>query len=299
MYKQMEDTARGALVLGGGGPLGIAWEAGMLQGWAEAWAPGSAETAGLDVLLRGRIVGTSAGAIVGAHLAVHRSVQALFARQDEPMASDAPGPPKMVSFLAAYVKAKLLTRTVADLRRRMGRSARSQALAGEAAWVAAIAQTFAPAGDWPTASELVVTVIDAETGELHGWRAADGVPLAQAVAASCSVPCAFPLVHVRGRAYMDGGIGSPTNAALAGGCAHVVVLDPLGRMMGAAAPLEAETRALRAAGSRTLAIVPDQAVADAIGMHVLDASRRAETAGAGRQQGIRTAALVWEFLQQA
>lgn len=49
-----------ALVLGGGGPVGVAWETGLLAGLAEA---------GVDVGDADRIVGTSAGSVVGAHLA--------------------------------------------------------------------------------------------------------------------------------------------------------------------------------------------------------------------------------------
>src|SRR5215469_4781053 len=49
-----------ALVLSGGGPVGIAWESGLLAGMAES---------GLDVSSADYIVGTSAGAFVGAQIA--------------------------------------------------------------------------------------------------------------------------------------------------------------------------------------------------------------------------------------
>ena len=55
--------ARRALVLGGGGPVGIAWESGMLAGLAEA---------GLDLSDADFILGTSAGSVVGAQLAMGR-----------------------------------------------------------------------------------------------------------------------------------------------------------------------------------------------------------------------------------
>ncbi len=58
-----------ALVLGGGGPVGIAWEAGIAAGLA-------AEGVRLDAAER--IVGTSAGSFVGAQLASGRGAQALF-----------------------------------------------------------------------------------------------------------------------------------------------------------------------------------------------------------------------------
>ncbi|MFM8861747.1 MAG: patatin-like phospholipase family protein, partial [Acidimicrobiia bacterium] len=48
-----------ALVLGGGGVAGIAWEIGVLDALARA---------GVDLTAADRIVGTSAGAAVGAQL---------------------------------------------------------------------------------------------------------------------------------------------------------------------------------------------------------------------------------------
>ncbi len=285
-----------ALVLGGGGPLGIAWEAAMLDGWAEGWAGHGTDAPALAPFLDGRMIGTSAGAIVSAHLAVHGSVAALVAEQSRNEKVEALKKSQLLRFVAAFLRAKLLTRGTLALRQSLGRSARRAALPGEAEWVQAIARSYAPQGPWPQERELLLTVVDAETGEFHVWDHTTGVPLATAVAASCSVPCAFPLVHVNGRAYMDGGIGSSTNALLARGCARAVILDPLGRMMGDAAPREAERRELEAAGTHTLAFLPDEAVGRAIGRNVLDMSRRSQVSALGRLQGLATASGVWNFV---
>ena len=282
---------RCALVLGGGGPLGIAWEAGMLEGWAQSWGQSWARdhSAGqpLAPLLAGRIIGTSAGAIVGAHLAAHGSVTALVADQHAPAGADSPKGLRVAGFLAAFAKAKLFSRSLTGLRRSMGKSARSAARPGEAEFVAAIARSYTPAGApdgaWPR--ELLLTAVDAETGEFYAWSGASGVPLALAIAASCAAPCVFPLVHVHGRATMDGGTGSPTNAGLAAGCARVLILDPLGRLLGRYSPLEAERRGLETAGSHTLAFMPDRAVADAMGRHVFDVAQRSVVATLGQAQG--------------
>ncbi len=314
MLEQVGQAGRCALVLGGGGPLGVAWEAGLLQGWAQGWQQfvqqeGTAGSSGsavsrdsrysasaLALFLEGRIIGTSAGAIVGAHLAVHDSIEPLVAQQSQSLGDDTPRGPGMTKFLAAFFKAKLFTRSMPSLRRSLGRSARRMALPGEAGFVAAIARSYAPKGGWPAGRELLVTVVDAESGELHAWTSESGVPLALAVTASCAVPCAFPLVHVNGRSYMDGGVGSSTNTALARGCDRVLILDPLGRMFGGS-PLDAERRALEAEGSRTLAFLPDQAVAAAIGRNFLDTTRRAQVCELARAQGLSTAHGVWNFLR--
>src|SRR5262249_48094044 len=52
-----------ALVLGGGGPVGIAWETGLIAGLAEG---------GVDLAEADFIMGTSAGSYVGSQLAMGR-----------------------------------------------------------------------------------------------------------------------------------------------------------------------------------------------------------------------------------
>src|SRR5271167_1747738 len=53
-------TSEHALILGGGGPVGEAWESGVIAGLTEK---------GIDLSRADLIIGTSAGAIVGARLA--------------------------------------------------------------------------------------------------------------------------------------------------------------------------------------------------------------------------------------
>jgi len=61
-----------ALVLGGGGPVGIAWEAGLAAGLHEG---------GVDVTRADFILGTSAGSFVGAQLAGRRDPASLAAHR--------------------------------------------------------------------------------------------------------------------------------------------------------------------------------------------------------------------------
>src|SRR5271166_5533687 len=60
--------AKRALVLGSGGPIGIAWQAGLLAGLAEA---------GVDLADADFIVGTSAGSFVGAQIALGKEPRGL------------------------------------------------------------------------------------------------------------------------------------------------------------------------------------------------------------------------------
>src|SRR4051812_6621197 len=77
-----------ALVLGGGGPVGIAWESGLVAGLADQ---------GVLLAEADLIVGTSAGSVVGAQLALGRDPAALVAAQlgagTRPRTATAPAPP--------------------------------------------------------------------------------------------------------------------------------------------------------------------------------------------------------------
>src|SRR5690348_15116768 len=64
-----------ALVLGGGGVVGIAWETGLLMGLAEA---------GIDVRNANLFVGTSAGATVAAQITSSLTLHELFQRLVDP-----------------------------------------------------------------------------------------------------------------------------------------------------------------------------------------------------------------------
>src|SRR3954454_15362801 len=70
---------RTALVLGGGGITGIAWEIGLIAGLAEA---------GVDLSTADLVVGTSAGSVVGAQVTTGGEPEFLFERQLEPPTSE-------------------------------------------------------------------------------------------------------------------------------------------------------------------------------------------------------------------
>jgi NTE family protein len=268
-----------ALVLGGGGPIGIAWEAGLLMGLKD----GGIDLAGADL-----VIGTSAGSIVGAHLAMLGSVEYLYNAQASPL-GDSIKPPNMLPLIAAFTKAKLFSRGVTSERRSLGKSARRANVPGEQAWLDAIASFLPPSGNSPGAAwpeqQLLLTAVDAESGELQTWNRNSGIPVPIAVASSCAVPCVYPLVHIGGRAYMDGGMGSPTNAALASGYDLVIIADPLARMMGRRSPMLSEKAALQSQGSRVADFAFDDATADLVGINLMDAGNRERVAELGRAQG--------------
>ena len=114
------------------------------------------------------------------------------------------------------------------------------------------------------------------------------------MAASCAVPGAWPPVTIGDRRYMDGGVGSTLNLALAGDCDVAVVLVPAGRS--APSPFggggAAEIDAFR--GSPFDVFADDESLT-AFGANPLDPACRVPSARAGREQGRRVAGDIAEF----
>jgi NTE family protein len=131
-----------------------------------------------------------------------------------------------------------------------------------------------------------VTAVDALTGEGVVFDATSDVPLARAVAASCSLPAIMPPVTIGGRPYVDGGVASEVHLDLAAEHDEVLAIVPLdlGRV-------HAEAASLRAAGTRVDLIVPSDAGRTAVGRNIalLDPDRRSRAARVGREDGHRAA----------
>jgi len=211
-------------VLGAGGVLGGAWLVGALQAIAAetGWDPGSAEY----------IVGTSAGAMVGALLA--SGVPPWFmvahsAGESFPGLRDAQG------------------EEAAEADRSAGatfRIDRSGFALGPGSWRLALASAQHPfrytplavlsgwlprgiisteplkdtvrracSDDWVPHPNYWAMAVDYATGRrvAFGRRGAPAARLPDAVAASCAIPGFYRCVEIGGRAYVDGGVRSPSN----------------------------------------------------------------------------------------
>ena len=146
---------------------------------------------------------------------------------------------------------------------------------------------------WPQ-RWLGVVAIDANSAEYELFDRDSKVELIDAVTASCAVPGTWPTVEIAGRHFMDGGIRSMTNADLALGASHVVVLAPLGYSENnpVSGHLRAEVALLQASGCVVDVIVPNDAALQALGDNVLDPSRCIPSANAGLAQGLDLAALL-------
>ena len=275
---------RTALVLGGGGITGIAWEIGVLAGLVEA---------GVDLSAADLVVGTSAGSVVGAQLAGGSPLEEMYARQLEPPTQEKVA--RMTrSNLARYAWAMLVSRgRDVDFRRRIG----ALALAAEKAGATPSEQerldvigSRLVSREWPD-RPLTITAVDAATGEFHAFDRESGVPLLQAVAASCAVPGVYPPVTIDGRRYVDGGMRSAANADLAQGYDRLVVLAPIPRGVGPLASVDAQVTGMLA---RVAVVAPDEGSRTAIGRNVLDPAAREPAARAGRAQAATVAQRVAE-----
>jgi NTE family protein len=267
---------RTALVLGGGGITGIAWEIGVLAGLADA---------GVDLTCADLVVGTSAGSVVGAQITCGGELGTLFERQLQPP-TEARAARLRRATVASFAWAFLRSRRDDEaFRRRMGTLALAAEQAGvtpsEEEWLRVIGSRLV-GREWPDRA-LVVTAVDAESGEFRAFDRDSGVPLPQAVAASCAVPGVYPPVTIDGRRYVDGGMRSVANADLAEGYDRVVVLAPIPRGVGPMTSVDAQVTGMVA---RVAVVSPDQTSKAAIGKNVLDPAARPASARAGRAQAM-------------
>ena len=139
---------------------------------------------------------------------------------------------------------------------------------------------------------LKVTAVDARTGEFVVLHSAGEAGLVDAVGASGAVPGLWPPVTIGDRRFVDGGVRSVANADLAAGYERVVIVAPVAQGIGHMTSPRRQAAALAASGARVVLVRPDRAAVHAIGHNVLDLSRRAAAATAGRAQAAAEAAAV-------
>jgi NTE family protein len=262
-----------ALVLGGGGIAGIAWELGLVAGLAEA---------GVDLARADLVVGTSAGSVVGAQLLSGRPVEDLYATQLGPPTGEIAAS-LGVGGLVRWVFASLSSRDEMTVRARIGRMASRSKTAATAEDRRAVIASRLPSHEWPTRARLLVTAVEASTGAFRVFDRGGGVDLVDAVAASCAVPLVWPPIPIEGHAYVDGGVRSPANADLAVGADRVVVIAPVARAVRSSGRIDRQLATL-GPDVLTVTVTPDAAARAAFGRNVLDPARRAPAARAGRAQ---------------
>lgn len=204
-----------AVVMAGGGPVGVAWYAGLAQGLAEG---------GVDLRDTDYLVGTSAGAIIGSWLASGATTDELIAASERRAARsltfDAQA---MLDAFTLFAEAE--GEVTPETARRIAAIASAADCLDPAQYRERILVAVPEVDTWP--APLRVTTVDAETGELRVHGPDDDVPLADAVVASSTVPGVGRPATVDGRPHIDGGLRSFSNADLAAdlpGVDHAVII---------------------------------------------------------------------------
>jgi NTE family protein len=300
--KRVRASCNRALVLGGAGSVGNAWEIGVIAGLFDA---------GLDVTEADLTIGTSAGSTAAAQITsgiqpteLLADILAAASRSPAgPVGSDrgrapiGPASDHMERTNAVIGAAE----DAADMRRRMGTAALETDAASHSSvqtqWRAVVAARL-PSQHWPQ-RPLLIPAVDAHTGEPVVFDRHSGVDLVDAVAASTSNGFGIPPYSIGGNRYINGGYRRNENADLAAGCARVLVLSPFGgrsrHPLDWGMHLTTQVDELRASGSRVETIFPDSNSEHMFGAHAMDLSLRPAAARAGYSQGRALAEQLTEF----
>src|SRR5579863_3955753 len=289
-----------ALVLGGGGAAGQAWQIGVIAGLAEA---------GLDLTeAADLVVGTSSGSTTAAQvrsgIPAAELLASVLSQPAQPVGQNRERPPSlpMAEVFERMRAISAAATSAADLQRAMGAfGLESDSTLGPGAGERrAMVAARLPRPEWPD-RPMIVVAIDAHTGELALFDRDSGVDLVDAVTASTALPGLVPTVSINGGSYIDGGVRSADNADLASGYANVLVLSPLGGRSQAApeagqfeglrrppewgTDLGSQVEALRSQGSHVDVITPDAGSRTAMGTNQMDPATRIPAARAGFAQG--------------
>ena len=296
-----------ALVLGGGGAAGQAWQIGVIAGLAEA---------GLDLtedadLVIGTSSGSTTAAWVRSGIPAAELLASVLSPPVQPVGQNREQPPSlpMATVFERMRAIGAAATSAADLRRAMGAfGLESDSILGPAAAGQRRAMVAArlPRAEWPD-RPMIVVAVDAHTGELAAFDRDSGVELVDAATASTALPGGAPTHSINGTHYINGGVRSADNADLASGYANVVVLSPFSERSGPlpegqfeglrrfpGADLASQVEALREQGSHVEVITPDADSRAAMGTNQMDPATRIPAARAGFAQGKQEATRVIE-----
>jgi NTE family protein len=307
-------TRRG-LVLGAGGVLGYHWLIAALTTWTEH--------TGLDPRQFDVVIGTSAGSVVAACIGSGVHPVALLRHLRGERASGDPSvawnhdrsaggtlPPLPAPGLGSPALAAKVMRNPRAYPLVAGLSAFALRGRGSLEPLCGAIRGLTADSGWPMQPRTLIVAMDYDQGRrtVFGGDGAPATELAQAVAASCSIPGWYSPVVIDGRRYIDGGVCSTTSAdLLADHCLdEVTVLMPLGVTAADSSwhPLVRterwmrrfttrrtvrEVAKLRAVGTRVTLLAPHVDVLAAVGWNVMDHRRRHRVLTAS----LRTTAAAW------
>lgn len=303
-----------AVILGAGGPVGHAYHAGVLAALHQCGA--------LDVREAELIVGTSAGAAIGALVRASLSGPDLLHRVcGEPLCERVqslvrhyrlPQRPGQGRLESSHGVGEGVARDPSEssgqwrpaaasylwhmARRpwafRLGSFAAAMLPAGRGClqdYAAGLSDLF-PNG-WPAG--LWITALRAHDGQVVAFGQPGAPPVSVGVAVACSsaVPTVWKPMRIDGETYVDGGMRSALHLPLVAAVPtlqRVIVSSPLSRMPLMSRWMRSEARELRRAGIDVLAFEPGPAVTEAMGWNPLDPKRAPAVARVAYLEALET-----------
>jgi NTE family protein len=285
-------SERVAIVLGAGGAVGHGFHAGVLAALHDY--------AGFDAREAGLIVGTSAGAGVGALLRARLSGPELMARVcGHPLSTSAqaiarcfrrPGDARTNARSWRPAKASYLLHALArPWRTSLGRVIAALLPPGPVDaldYAAGIRELFP--GGWPR-DHLWIPAVRLRDGAVvaFGRESSPSIDVGTAVAASSAVPGVWAPVAIDGETYVDGGMASVLHLALAAELPRidrVLISSPLSRMPLMRTLLRRQIRMLHRHGLSVELLEPGPRTIAAMGWNPLDVRRAAAVADAAYQE---------------
>ena len=271
-----------ALVLGGGGTVGVSWSIGVLHALSE--------TLGFDPARAHVKIGTSAGSVVAAMMHIGKGLRDEVAHERTAGPRDSDWATSFDISLVAeifqlWTSARVMT---PDVAREIGERALRASRKTAEDWVGVLRERLGSI-EWPS-GDVRMTTVDCTTGERRVWKAGDGVDVVRVVSASSAVPGLIPPIGIASSSFMDGGVWSLLNSDLLKGTAveEVLILAPQAGAgilaQGALAVLERESEMLKGDGFRVHALVPGPGY-DVIGSNAMDAEMRAPAVELGLEEG--------------
>ncbi|MGA4514142.1 patatin-like phospholipase family protein [Staphylococcus caledonicus] len=275
-------TEERTLVLGGGGITGIAWQAGVLAGLLEN---------GVNVDKADRVIGTSAGAFVGAILVNGYDMKDYYYELDERRDNNDRATLSsdiyrlwQNAFVVGRDDAQKVGQMLGDIvytrPSHIDLEERKQA----------VRQRL---GDVEWKDILDITAINARTGDVGVFNSRSDVTLEDAITASGAVPGIWPHIRLNNSDWIDGGMVAPTNAMLAKGAKSIIILAPLADGLGMIPSVYDDAKQL-SEQSHVLVIQPDSASEAEIGNNIYNPENIIKVGNAGYRQGLSLAQRIHE-----
>ena len=266
-----------AVVLGGGGLAGIGWTIGVLAALEEY---GVLRLDSVD-----HVIGTSAGAAVAAAALQTGSEGVEYDKAvRKTRRNDELAPAVALADVIADVMAIHGSEDSAAVKtERLMRLSRERSGVDPSRRRAAIARRVEK-DCWP-GGRLDITAVRADGGRTV-FTSESGVGLVDALTASCAVPGLWPVAHIDGEDYIDGGTFSLTNAELARDADHVIVLQPMAELPAYA------TAERQQVLNRAVVIHPSERARAGFGSDPFDPDVRGVAAVLGYEDGLAAAPAV-------